>query len=268
MMNISQKVSVIIPTYNRPKNLHRAISSCVKQTYDNIEIIVVDDCSKVNNEKVVDKIGSNRVRFFRNEENKGAPYSRNKGLSEAKGNYIMFLDDDDIILPTKIEEQIDYFETSKDKNLGVVTCDVRYKRPDINEVKRNRKKGWLYKDLLKAYCVYGTETMLIKKEHLQSIGGFDTSLESNQEYDLQIRLSKSCTYSYVPKVLAEKHTSQRQISFNFDKKLNGTKYLWHKYKNEFKKEKVYTYNYFRFTYLLFKYRIGKYLGKRIYSWMP
>ena len=261
------KVSVIIPTYNRPKTLIKAINCVLNQSFKDLEIIVVDDCSKTNVKNIVNELNDKRIKFFRNKTNKGAPHSRNRGLSKAKGEFINFLDDDDIIYPEKLKIQLNKFKIVS-KDVGIVTCDVKYNRSDIAKIKKNRKKGRIHKDLLKSYCVYGTETMLIKKKFLEKINGFDEELASNQEYDLQIRLSKLCMFDYVPKLLAEKNTSKVQISFNFDKKLNGTKYLWHKYKNKFKKEKVYTYNYFRFTYLLFKYRIGKYLGKRIYSWMP
>ena len=110
--------------------------------------------------------------------------------------------------------------------------------------------------------------MLIKRELLRRVKGWDSTLPSNQEYDLQIRLSQITKFDYVPEVLAEVYQSSNQISFNFDKKLNGTKALWKKYRNTFKKEGVYFYNFLRFTYLYQKYRIGKYLGKSFYSILP
>lgn len=257
-------VSIIIPTYNRGKYIKKAIDSCLNQTYSNIEVIVVDDCSPDNTKEIVTSYEDKRVKYFRNDENSGAPYSRNRGIELSNGEFVNFLDDDDKLLAKKIELQLRKFENSDVNKLGVVTCDVSYKRSDIYSVKKNRKKGRIYVDLLKSYCVFGTESMLIKKEAMSNVE-FDSQLLSNQEYDLSIQLAKNWNFDYVPEVLTEKYESENQISFNFDKKLKGTKRLWEKYRKEFKKENVYLYNFFRFRYLIFKYWIGKLFGKKVYS---
>jgi glycosyltransferase involved in cell wall biosynthesis len=261
-------VSIIIPTYNRPQYLQRAILSCLNQTYNNIEIIVVDDNSTAAYKKTIESFNDKRLKYYKNSENKGAPYSRNKGFKLSNGEYLTFLDDDDELSNDKIMLQVEKFKSSLVHNLGVVTCDVAYKRTDLNDVKKNRKQGAIYLDLLKRYCVYGTETMLIRREFFEKINGFDERLESNQEYDLCINLSKDCNFDYVSEVLTYKYESTDQISYNFNKKINGTKYLYKKHLSDFKKNKVYFYNLFRFGYLLFKYNIGKFLGMRFYKWLP
>ncbi|MFT4250444.1 MAG: glycosyltransferase family 2 protein [Candidatus Woesearchaeota archaeon] len=261
-------VSIIIPTYNRAELVTRAIQSALKQTHKNIEIIVIDDCSTDNTEQAIKQIKDKRVQYKKNKRNSGAPTSRNNGLAQAKGEYINFLDDDDEIHPKKIELQLKKFNTTKIDRLGVVTCDVEYKRADIQEIKKNRKKGNIYKQLLTSYCVYGTETMLIRTQAAKEINGFDTRLESNQEYDLAIQLAKKYSFDYIPKVLTTKYETTGQISFNFNKKINGTKTLYNKYKQEYKTNGVYMYNFLRFSYLLIKYRIGKYLGKNMYIKLP
>ena len=257
-------VSIIIPTYNRSDYLIKAIHSALNQTYKNIEVIVVDDNSQDNTKSRVFEINDKRIKYLKNIINKGGAYSRNIGFKKSKGVFVNFLDDDDILYPNKIALQIQKFKFSTDERLGVVTCDVKYNRTDIHTIKSNRKKGYIYKDLLKAYCIFGTETMLIKREFFIP---FDIDLKSNQEYDLSIRLSKKCTFDYVPQVLTEKNESINQVSFNFDKKIGGTKFLFKKYKNEFKDEGIYFYNLIRFFYLLFKYYVGKYLGLRVYKYL-
>ncbi|MFT4326793.1 MAG: glycosyltransferase family 2 protein [Candidatus Woesearchaeota archaeon] len=261
-------VSIIIPTHNRASFISRAITAALEQSYSNIEVIVVDDCSSDNTKDVVLGFSNTKVIYFRNKQNKGGPYSRNRGLSHAKGDYIMFLDDDDSLHPDKITLQVEKFESSKVKNLGVVTCDVSYKRSDIASVRKNRLQGIIYKQLLRSYCVFGTETMLIKKTCFDVIKGFDIKLASNQEYDLAIRLAQHFSFDYVPRVLTYKYESTDQISFNFTKKLNGTRYLYKKHLSAFKEQGVYGYNFFRFRYLFFKYSVGKYCGRRVYLWLP
>jgi len=257
-------VSIIIPTYNRSQYLKRAINSVLNQTYDNIELIIVDDNSNDDTMFIIKNFKDKRIRYIKNLRNMGSSFSRNEGLAISKGEYINFLDDDDILLPRKIQLQINRFQESDDNRLGVVTCDVEYKRFGINEIKKNRKKGCIYKDLLKSYCVYGTESMLIKRKYIIK---FDLNLASNHEYDLAIRLARICNFDYVPLKLSIKFDSKEQITYNFYKKVKGNLYLYRKYKKEFKKFglKFYLYDYFRFKYLIIKYSIGLIIGKKIYK---
>lgn len=257
-------VSIIIPTYNRSQYLKKAINSVLKQTYENIEVLIIDDNSYDDTISIIKNFNDKRICYYKNVKNNGPAYCRNKGIAFSKGKYLNFLDDDDILLPKKIELQIRKFEESKYKRLGVITCDVEYKRKSIKEVKRNRKNGNIYRDLLKSYCIYGTETMLINRNY---ISDFDLNLVSNQEYDLALRLARVCEFDYVPKRLSIKFDSKKQITYNFKKKIRGTLYLYRKYKNEFKKHgfKFYLYNYLRFKYLLLKYTIGLIIGKNTYK---
>jgi glycosyltransferase involved in cell wall biosynthesis len=252
-------VSIIIPTYNRPDYLERAVTSVLKQTYEKIEIIIIDDHSVNDLSKIINKFQDPRIKFYRNKTNRGSVYSRNRGISLCKGDYINFLDDDDELLPNKIEFQLRKFKQSKIQNLGVIVCDMAYSRRDINQVKQNHLKGQIYKKLLAQYCVYGIHSMLIKRTYCPR---FDNNLTSNQEYDLAIRLAKICSFDYIPKVLAITHESEDQISFNYRKKKEGTIYLFTKYKHEFIKFGIrfYVYNWFRFRYLLFRYFITLKIG--------
>ena len=247
-------VSIIIPTYNRPKYLQRAIESSLKQTYRNIEVIVIDDNSNYNPLTIIEGFKDNRIKYYKNSVNRGSVFSRNRGLSICSGDFVNFLDDDDEILPTKIELQVAKFKESAVEDLGVVSCDMEYKRKDINMLKENHLKGNIYKKLLSQYCIYGIHSMLIKREFTPN---FDLNLKSSQEYDLSIRLARKCNFDYVPKRLAITHTSENQISFNYKKKIDGTKYLFKKYRSEYLRfgAKFYIYNWFRFRYLLLRYFI-------------
>ena len=252
-------VSIIIPTYNRPDYLERAVNSVLKQTHENLEIIIIDDNSSYDLSHVISKFQDSRIKIYRNSTNRGSVYSRNRGISLSKGDYINFLDDDDELLPNKLKLQLSKFEQSKIQNLGVVTCDMEYNRRDINQVKENHLKGQIYKKLLAQYCIYGIHSMLIKRIYCPR---FDKNLTSNQEYDLAIRLAKNCEFDYIPQVLAITHESEDQISFNYRKKKEGTIYLFKKYYNEFLKFGInfYIYNWFRFRYLLFRYFVTLKLG--------
>ena len=99
-------VSVIIPTFNRQKYLKNAINSVLNQTYENIELIIIDDNSSDNTQSYVEDINDNRLIYIKNSKNLKAPKSRNIGIEKSRGDYIAFLDDDDTWYKTKLEKQI------------------------------------------------------------------------------------------------------------------------------------------------------------------
>ena len=103
-------VSVIMPSYNTSQYIKESIQSVLNQTYTNWELIIVDDCSTDNTDEVVSAINDSRIRYFKNKKNSGAAISRNKALREAKGQWIAFLDSDDIWMPEKLERQITFME--------------------------------------------------------------------------------------------------------------------------------------------------------------
>ena len=106
MKNNQQKISVIITTYNRATLLEEAIKSVLMQTYDNVEIIVIDDCSSDNTKEIVEKFKSDKIIYYKNEKNKGCGINRKEGLAKyATGEYIIFLDDDDKFIDEKYFEK-------------------------------------------------------------------------------------------------------------------------------------------------------------------
>lgn len=263
-MNDKPLISVIIPSYNRPALLVRAIESIIDQNYPNVEIIVVDDASDEDIRSAL--VGYPQVRLITNSENRGPCYSRNKGLKKSSGYYVNFLDDDDIFLPGKLQKQVECFEQSEDDKLGMVTCHLEDERSGKSKIIYNRVEGDIYKILLNKYAVSGTETMLFKAEGIKQIGGFDENLASSQEYDLLIRFTEFFTVDYVNEILTKKFRSIDQINYNFNKKISGAKYLYEKHNRRFKdlgflfwlKLQM------KLQLLLFRFRIGKIFGEKVY----
>ncbi len=103
-------VSIIMPAYNAANNIERAIASVLSQTYQEWELLIVDDCSKDQTAQIVKSISDSRVKFFKNDANLGAGLTRNKAIEEANGKYIAFLDSDDYWHKSKLEKQISYME--------------------------------------------------------------------------------------------------------------------------------------------------------------
>lgn len=265
MIHNSPKVSIVIPTYNRPDLLRRAIDSALNQTYPNLEVIVVDDHSDNDLNQLQEEYPT--VTFYRNETNRGGCYSRNRGIEVSAGDFINFLDDDDELYPDKVALQIEKFEQSEDPNLGFVTAHVEDNRSGSKIIKRNAVRGDVHKQLLWRFAISGIESLLIKKECLLEAGGFDNNLKSSQEYDLMIRLSETYSVDYVDKVLSKQHRSRDQISLNFDKKIAGARYLFRKHDYRYRDEGVLFWLKMRLKLygLICRFWIGKVFGEKAYQ---
>lgn len=101
-------ISIVMPSYNASEYIEKAIKSVIAQTYGKWELIIVDDCSTDNTVEIVNGFNDPRIRFFKNDVNSGAAISRNRALRESKGRYVAFLDSDDVWVPEKLEEQLNY----------------------------------------------------------------------------------------------------------------------------------------------------------------
>lgn len=104
-------ISIIMPSYNTGKYIKKTIESVLAQSYENWELIIVDDCSTDNTDEVIKPfLTDGRIRYFHNEQNSGAAFSRNKALKEAKGKWIAFLDSDDLWMPEKLHKQLAFMK--------------------------------------------------------------------------------------------------------------------------------------------------------------
>jgi glycosyltransferase involved in cell wall biosynthesis len=224
-------VSVIIPTYNRSGLLGRAVRSVLQQNFNDLEILIIDDSSDDDTQSVVNNLNDGRVRYFRNKLNIGGSGARNVGISQAKGKYLAFLDDDDEWLLNKLEKQVSLIEAA-DRTVGLVYCGYYYiynERRAAESVPRYR--GDIYNILLKNN-VLGSPTPLIRNEVFREVGGFDERLPSCQDWDMWIRISRSFTFDYVSESLANHHIYGNQISTNLGKKIIARKLLIDKYRDE------------------------------------
>lgn len=121
-------ISVIIPTYNRPQYLEKAIASAVQQTYQNLEIIVSDDCSAENPQSIIDSFKDSRIRFRRNSPNLGVALNVYSAIQEAKGKYVATLNDDDAWDQYFLEKLVSPLEANPD--LALAFCDYYILNPD------------------------------------------------------------------------------------------------------------------------------------------
>src|SRR3989344_9465085 len=184
------KVSVVIPTHNRPELLKRAVNSVFSQTYKDFEIIVVDDGLEKRGDDVMDSFNDSRLKYIQHPEEKGGSAARNTGIKNASGEFIAFLDDDDEWLPEKLEIQIAQFESTP-RNVGFCFSAVENVYNDRKYVTTVPSGIGNYHGLALSYFKsLLTVTLIIKKYVFEDVGLFDEQLPSHQEADLMVRVTK------------------------------------------------------------------------------
>ena len=205
-------VRIVIPTYQRANLLPRAIESALAQTYRNLEVIVVSDNNPVDDYEaktllVIENYKKNRhIKYLPGVGGKnGGAFTRNRGLREAKGQYINFLDDDDVMHPTKIEEQIKIVRKDGGDKIAVIGCcaaivDARGKMLHIEKPIYD-KNDIFFSELKSNICT--TSLCLFRTDDCLKVGGWDT-IESSQEHLFLIKVfAENPSFEYVNKVLVE-----------------------------------------------------------------
>lgn len=222
-------VSVIITTYNRAHLVCRAIDSVLAQTYKNIEIIVVDDCSIDATSHLISNYG-NSVKYLRNIYNMGVSASRNLGIKTSNGDFVCFLDDDDELFPDKIEKQIELFR--KNSAIGVVYCGSVKKNDSETAPHPPILKGKIFPSVLKG-CPNAIHTLLVKRECFLEIGFFDESLSFYEDLDIWIRLAKKFVFDFVDENLVSYNIHGVQTSVMVEQRIVGTEAIIQKYSSDF-----------------------------------
>lgn len=187
-------VSVVIPTHGGAKFLTRAIDSVLGQTYNNIEIIVVDDNGlgtedqKATEAVVKPYLNNSKFQYVTHEVNKNGSVARNTGARHAKGEYISLLDDDDYFLPDNIENHMKAWE-QLDDTYGLTTCDVELHYPNGSiKVLHKTIRGQDLYALLMHKIVIGSGTMVVSKKAWEKLNGFDESFKRHQDFEFSARV--------------------------------------------------------------------------------
>jgi glycosyltransferase involved in cell wall biosynthesis len=213
-------VSVVIPTYRRGELLPAAIRSVLDQSYDNIELLVVDDASprpvaEQLEDLPYDRIAS--VEFVRHEENRGANAARNTGIESASGNYVAFLDDDDRWEADKISRQVQAFADA-DPDVGVVYTWLKVERPEGTTVQRPSSRGDVLQDLIAGANLGQFSSVLVDRSAIEAVGLTDERFPIWQDREWFFRLASHCEFEVVPEPLTVRTKGHEdQISNQFEK---------------------------------------------------
>lgn len=203
------KVSVIIPAYNSMAYLPATLESVIQQTFTDFEVLIVNDGSLDHIVQWVSQIADTRVKLI-SQENQGAAVARNTGIAHAQGEYIAFLDADDLWEPTKLEKQVQCLE--KDPKVGlvntwVVAFDGQGKPQD--EIWRiNAEKGWkpeaegnVWKQMIEGNLILCGSVAMVRRCCFEDVGVFDQNLRFAEDWDMWIRIAAHYSFAVVKESL-------------------------------------------------------------------
>lgn len=197
-------VSIIIPAHNAEKYIQEAVDSALGQTYENIEVVVIDDGSTDGTKKVLELYVRDRKIKYVYQENKGLAGARNAGIRNSKGEYVAFLDADDLFLPEKVAEQVKVLEENPD--FDVCYCDLTHfidsSPRKYYHHRYHYPSGNLFEPLLHRQFI-NPLTVFARRSVFEKFGFFDETLRRSEDWDLWLRWSHAgVKFFYLDKPLA------------------------------------------------------------------
>jgi glycosyltransferase involved in cell wall biosynthesis len=226
-------VSVILPTKNRSHYLAPAIKSVLSQTYKEFELLIIDAASTDETQQVVNGFNDSRIKYLRQEKDEGVSAARNLGISKSTGDFVAFLDDDDLWLPKKINTQLTVFREASPA-VGVVYCPSGYYiRMDENVIEFNGTsvRGNIFAKIVARNIIGNCSGVMVRRECFFEVGLFDVSLYASEDWDMWIRLAKK--YEFEPakgfQYLYRLHAHRASSRVNTYKRLNAVRIILKKY---------------------------------------
>lgn len=212
-------LSIILTTFNGATRgyLGFAIESVLNQTYKEFELLIIDDGSSDNTKLFCEKyLSDNRVKYIY-QENKGLAGARNTGISNSKGKYICFLDDDDVWKKNKLQKQVDFFEQNQDIGMVYTNLELIDEVGKVIGYQKHTANGDIYKELFFENIVDAPSSCMIKKEVFEKVGNFKEWMKSAEDYEFWFRIAKEYEIYSINEPLVEYRVHQNKMSTNYSK---------------------------------------------------
>ena len=237
-MDRKELFSVVIPAYNRERTVGRSIKSVLNQTYQKLQVVIVDDGSKDGTKDAVSEyLSDNRVAYVY-QENGGAQKARNTGLRRAEGEYILFLDSDDELLPQCLEKMVQLYNC--DDTVGAVYClaGVR-KKGQLKPMRKDHLQGNIFKEVLEQGYLTSSSFISMRRAVFDVIGEWDITFPASQDDDICFRIAKKYKIGFLNEILGIYYFDAgkgMQISSSPVRVANGWWLLWNKYEEDVVRE--------------------------------
>lgn len=234
-------VSVIIPTYNRARLLRRALDSVLSQTFQDFEVLVVDDGSTDDTEEAVAAFVDPRIRYLRQLENRGVSAARNRGMEEARGEYVAFLDSDDEWLPKKLDLQLRVFRAARE-SVGLVYtgAEVVYEDGAVQKLVPEHRGRIGEVVVGRNVIVGGMSGVMLRRTVVEHVGGLDEAYPAIEDWDYWVRIAASYEVDYEPRVLVRLHESRHipRKSLEVEKNLHAREIFYRRHSEQMRKAGV------------------------------
>lgn len=185
---IRPKVTVMMTVFNAQRFLFKAVISILKQTFEDFELLIVDDASTDSSVDIVCSFRDSRIRLIRNPQNKGVAFSRKRALTEAQGEYVAVLDADDEAMPTRLAREVEYLDNHPDVALVGSANYVIDDDDRIIDIWRPPAKSHVIRWTLLFNNCFCNSSVMFRRDEAVSIGGYDESVFVGEDYDLFVRL--------------------------------------------------------------------------------
>jgi len=199
-----KRVSVIIPTYNRAHVLKSAVDSVLAQTFQDFELLIIDDGSTDNTREFVATTYGDRVRYVY-QENRGVSCARNLGIRRSSGEFIALLDSDDAWMPEKLERQIEAMALHPDISLCHTEEIWIRNGVRVNPKKKHRKYGGSIFPYCLPLCVISPSSAVLRRSIFDEVGMFDETLPACEDYDLWLRITRAHDVLFLDEPLIVKY---------------------------------------------------------------
>ncbi len=191
-------ISVVIPAYNVSKTIAETLNSLLAQTYEDFEVIIVNDGSTDNTVEIVTNFCDSRIKLI-SQENTGVSAARNRGVSCANGEYLSFLDADDIWMPDKLKEQVEALEENPEAAVAYSWTKLIDISGNTIDTMQPNYSGRVYSQLLQENFLHSGSNVLIRRDAFVRVGGFNESMSHSEDYDCFLRLAKIYPFAVVKK---------------------------------------------------------------------
>tara|TARA_R110000850_G_scaffold264954_2_gene394288 strand:- start:5781 stop:6671 length:891 start_codon:yes stop_codon:yes gene_type:complete len=265
MLKDEPLVSIITPTYNRADFIAEAVQSVLDQTYPNFEHLIVDDGSTDNTREVLSPfLADPRFRYF-DQENQGQSVARNLALEHARGEFVCFLDSDNVWLPIHLASQLAAFQETPDVDIVCgdgITIDEQGNELSRKNIKRH--SGYIAFQMLKDNCV-GMNTTLARRKCFDEMGGMSGKRRVADDYDLWLKFSSRYRFRYVPRYLAYYRVMDDQISSNKAARFETNESIIQDFRQNY--PEALTEAQFDEAFAFFYSRKARYLAQSGYRWL-